>query len=79
MSRLVPLVTAVLVVGAFAAFFVSFLFAPFAVLAVLYGAMIVGGRVRAARKRRERKPSPVTAAAGRAPLSASHHDKNTTA
>jgi pheromone shutdown protein TraB len=62
------LVTAILVVGAFAAFFVSFLFAPFAVLAVLYGVMIFGGRARAARRRRTATAAP-----------AAPHDKQTTA
>jgi pheromone shutdown protein TraB len=54
-----PVLTAILVVGAFAAFFVSFLFAPFAVLAVLYGAMIFAGRARA-KKRRLNPAPPVT-------------------
>jgi hypothetical protein len=74
-----PLLTALLVVGAFAAFFVSFLFAPFAVLALLYGFMMVAGRARKAKKRRQPAPSPVTTAGSRTPVPAAHHDKNTTA
>jgi hypothetical protein len=77
MSKVMSFLTALLVVGAFAAFFVSFLFAPFAVLAVLYGVMIFGGRARAARKRKQ-TPSPPAAAAIRTPAAAAHHDKNTT-
>lgn len=56
MSRLAPLLTAVLVVVGFAAFFMSFLFAPFAVLGVLYAVMIFGGRMRS--KRRRPAPAP---------------------
>jgi len=67
MSRLMPLLTAILAVGAFAAFFVSFLFAPFAILALLYGAMFFAGRARAAKKRQRQAPPAVT-----------HHDKHTT-
>ena len=74
-----PLLTALLVVGAFAAFFVSFLFAPFAVLALLYGAMIVAGRMRKTKKRPPPAPSPATTAASRRPVPTAHHDKNTTA
>ena len=79
MSRLMPLLTALLVVGAFAAFFVSFLFAPFAVLALLYGGMMLAGRARKAKKRRQPAPSAVTTTASRTPVPAAHHDKNTTA
>ena len=79
MSRLMPLLTALFIVGAFAAFFVSFLFAPFAVLALLYGVMIVGGRMRKTKKRPQHPPSPVTTAASRTPVPTAHHDKNTTA
>ena len=61
MSRLLPFLTALLVVGAFAAFFVSFLFAPFAVLALLYGVMIFGDRARVAKKRRAKAAAPATA------------------
>ncbi len=77
MFRLMPLLTAALVVGAFAAFFVSFLFAPFAVLAVVYAAMILSDRARAAKKRRE--PAPVTTAGSRTPVPAGHDDNHTTA
>jgi hypothetical protein len=79
MSKVMSFLTALLVVGAFAAFFVSFLFAPFAVLAVLYGVMIFGGRMRAQKKKRERTPPGVAAPASRVPMSAANHDKNTTA
>ncbi len=62
MSKIMPLLTALLVVGAFAAFFVSFLFAPFAVLALVYGSMIAAARMRAARKRRAQPPHKNTTA-----------------
>ncbi len=76
MSRLLPFLTALLVVGAFAAFFVSFLFAPFAVLALLYGVMIFGDRARVAKKRRAKAAAPATASAR---VSAGHDDHNTSA
>lgn len=81
MSRLLPFLTALLVVGAFAAFFVSFLFAPFAVLALLYGVMIFGDRARVAKKRRAKAAAPVTTATATASarVSAGHDEHNTSA
>jgi hypothetical protein len=79
MSRLMPVLTAILVVGAFAAFFVSFLVAPFAVLALLYGGMILAARARANKKRQKQTPSPVMSSAGGTPGSATHHDQTTKA